>query len=274
MITRIEAYRYRCFEKLDVNLEAFQVFVGPNGAGKTTLLDIPILLGEMLGARSIDSAFLGKTGSHPRPRADSAGELIFNEQGSSFFLALEARLPDRIAADLSEKRTARLSVKAADAFRKAPNRWLTRIRYEIQFELFNEALQIAQEYLFLLPDAARHALDGSEALMGEWFSPKQRQIIPVLLRPRGSKVRFFPEAEARGPRNEYGFPPAEPAFANVFADHSRYGASLWLRRPADAANLRLRTGSSRIAECPASHSEPGGSPQRGHTRLVGTPTVA
>jgi hypothetical protein len=128
-----------------------------------------------------------------------------------------------------EKRAARLSSKAADALRNAPHRWLTGIRYEIQFELFNEALQIAQEYLFLLPEAERRTSGSSEDLMGEWFSPKQRQIVPVLLRPRGGRVRFFPEAEARGSRNEYGFPPTEPAFANVFADDSRYGASLWLR---------------------------------------------
>ena len=61
MITRIEAYRYRCFERLDLTLDRFQVFVGPNGAGKTTLLDIPIVLGEMLSARSIEKAFYKAT---------------------------------------------------------------------------------------------------------------------------------------------------------------------------------------------------------------------
>lgn len=37
MITRIEATRYRCFDKLDVELGDFRVLVGANGSGKTTL---------------------------------------------------------------------------------------------------------------------------------------------------------------------------------------------------------------------------------------------
>ena len=48
MITRIEAYRYRCFERLDIAVGPYQVLVGRNGAGKSTLMDIPVLLGEML----------------------------------------------------------------------------------------------------------------------------------------------------------------------------------------------------------------------------------
>ena len=40
MISRIEAYNYRCFEKVDIELEDFRVIVGANGTGKTTILDI------------------------------------------------------------------------------------------------------------------------------------------------------------------------------------------------------------------------------------------
>ncbi len=46
MITRIEATRYRCFDKLDVELGDFRVLVGANGSGKTTLLDVPVLFGR------------------------------------------------------------------------------------------------------------------------------------------------------------------------------------------------------------------------------------
>jgi predicted ATPase len=37
MITRLEAIRYRCFERLGVDVGDFQVIVGANGSGKTTL---------------------------------------------------------------------------------------------------------------------------------------------------------------------------------------------------------------------------------------------
>ncbi len=48
MITRLEATRYRCFERLGIDLSDFQVIVGANGSGKTTLLDLPVLFGDLL----------------------------------------------------------------------------------------------------------------------------------------------------------------------------------------------------------------------------------
>ncbi len=50
MITRLEATRYRCFERLGVDVGDFRVLVGANGSGKTTLLDLPVLL-RRLAAR-------------------------------------------------------------------------------------------------------------------------------------------------------------------------------------------------------------------------------
>ena len=236
MITRIEAYRYRCFEKLDLQLDRFQVFVGPNGAGKTTLLDIPIVLGEMLVTRSIEKAFFESTPTHPRPRADYAGDLIYKHLGETFVLAVEARLPQEQVSALMDKRKKRLEKyesfdggRAVAKLSKHPEKWFTRIRYEVEFEMFNDTLQIAQEYLLLLTEGAELKKQTTSGLFGEWMSLRSKQVFPVIERPRGGKVLFRPEAEPRGARNPYSFPPTEPAFANVFADRSRYGASLWLR---------------------------------------------
>jgi hypothetical protein len=229
MITRIEAIRYRCFERLSLSLDSFQVFVGPNGSGKTTLLDIPIVLGEMLSSRSIGTAFFRPTPTHPRARADFAGELVYKGSGQNFVLVVEARIPQAIASSLLEKQTSRMRPRAVEAFRDAPQRWLTRIRYEIEFEVFNDALQIAQEHLLLLAEGVEVPKLAPSGLIGEWLSERSRNIVPVITRPRGGKVRFYPEAEARGRRNDYSFPPTEPAFANVFADRGRYGAALWFR---------------------------------------------
>ena len=55
MITRVEATRYRCFDKLDVEFGEFRVLVGANGSGKTTLLDVPMLFGDLLRERSIST---------------------------------------------------------------------------------------------------------------------------------------------------------------------------------------------------------------------------
>ncbi len=100
MITRIEATRYRCFDKLDVELGDFRVLVGANGSGKTTLLDVPVLLGDMLRGRSIGEAFLDRRDGRS-PRASAFRELIFQGQGDYFILAIEAALPEQ-AAEIEE----------------------------------------------------------------------------------------------------------------------------------------------------------------------------
>ncbi len=53
MITRLEATRYRCFERLGIDVGDFRVLVGANGSGKTSLLDLPGLLGDLLDAKSV-----------------------------------------------------------------------------------------------------------------------------------------------------------------------------------------------------------------------------
>jgi len=58
MITRLEATRYRCFERLVIDVGDFRILVGANGSGKTTLLDLPVLLGDLLRAANISQPFL------------------------------------------------------------------------------------------------------------------------------------------------------------------------------------------------------------------------
>ncbi len=105
MITRIEAINYRCFEQLDLDIGRFGVVVGANGAGKTTLLDIPSLLGDLIQTDHIAMAFLQST--QPRgQRSQSLVELVHQDRGDWFILALEAKLPERIVRELLEGATA------------------------------------------------------------------------------------------------------------------------------------------------------------------------
>lgn len=140
MITRIEATNYRCFEQINIDLDAFAVFVGANGAGKTTLLDIPVLLGDLFEADNIAMAFLKPI--QPRgPRAGSLVELVHYGRGDWFILAVEARLPERVVRDLLEG--------ASEAVRRREERWPKFIRYELRLQVFNKrALQVQNEYLF------------------------------------------------------------------------------------------------------------------------------
>lgn len=231
MITRIEAYRYRCFKSLNARMRSFQVLVGPNGSGKTTLLDIPVLLGEMLTSRSIEYAFQKSTDTHPRPRTDYAGDLVFNRQGETFELAVEAEIPQQIVASLVEKALHRKRPKTVDQYRSRPERWPATVRYEVHFELFNEALQIREENVVLIPRDDSDVPRGAGISVAEWArerSSRTTRVIPVMERRRGDAVWFTAEME-KTRLIPFDVQPTEPAFANLFSDTSMFGASLWLR---------------------------------------------
>ena len=83
MISRIEGFHYRCFDRLDLGVESYHVLAGPNGSGKSTLLDIPLLLGDMV-SRGIVSAFLEVTGLQGHARAQNFQELVHCHRGEYF----------------------------------------------------------------------------------------------------------------------------------------------------------------------------------------------
>ena len=77
MITRLEAYGYRCFPSLSVGLDRYHVLAGINGAGKTTLLDIPVLMGDMLRRQRVVGAFLERGDKDQAPRATTLTDLLY-----------------------------------------------------------------------------------------------------------------------------------------------------------------------------------------------------
>src|SRR5690349_687559 len=100
MISRIEAYNYRCFEKLDVELENFRVLVGANGSGKSTILDVVPLLSDLLRLRQVDTAFFDNNPEHQYSRAERPADVICNQRGNFFSLVVEAKLPSEILSGL------------------------------------------------------------------------------------------------------------------------------------------------------------------------------
>lgn len=187
MITRIEATRYRCFDKLDVELGDFRVLVGANGSGKTTLLDIPVLLGDMLEARSISDAFLRER-DHRTPRASSFRELIFQGIGDFFILAIEAALPEQPTRDLLKGMTESARAKA--------ERRPTHLRYEVRLQLFNGELQVQNEYLFAFPEAHAPSRDASASRLHGEVNPDRNWKF-ILKRAYGGKANYTPETAPR-----------------------------------------------------------------------------
>jgi len=228
MITRIEASRYRCFDKLAVDFGPYQVLVGRNGAGKTTLLDIPVMIGEMLETRSIQKAFFGER-NRLAPRASSAQDLVFTRKGDWFSLAIEVQLPAFVAEQLERKNVEYLGKRELAARERDPGRSAGGLRYELGFRVSDGDVKISHEYLFLLPKKRALLGDTPAGLWGDSVS-FDSDLAHAIIRRGSDNVSFFhPEAGRRTEATPANIPDTTPALSGVPLDLRLYGSSDWLR---------------------------------------------
>jgi predicted ATPase len=231
MITRLEATRYRCFERFGIDVGDFRVLVGANGSGKTTLLDLPVLLGDLLRANNIASPFMDRRPELP-PRAGSLNELVFAGRGSDFSLALEARLPDAIQAKVLEGMFARLRTeKSRLALQEDRRHWPTHIRYELGLRISNDnALQVAYEYMFIFPESG--GPDRRQAWTYGLTAEAKKHWHLTLKREIGYEAEFKPETPSttgKARAVKVGLPDTLLAMPRVlYESESEYPAARWL----------------------------------------------
>ncbi|WP_328463498.1 AAA family ATPase [Actinoplanes sp. NBC_00393] len=219
MITRVEAYGYRCFPRLSVDFDRYHVLAGGNGAGKTTLLDIPVLLGDLLGQQRAADAFLRPQPARRVPRARTLTELLHQGHGESLTFSIEARLP----ADIENMMAGRSAPSLAE---HTP----THLRYEVRLEVFNYELRVVEEYLFLFPETGPRPQPGVP-LQGKSLTQKRTKNGQVIIRRPGAgePTRFWVETTTRGPRiPDLKVPPGQLALGAVLADPELFPAALWL----------------------------------------------
>jgi predicted ATPase len=227
MITRLEAARYRCFERLGVDVGDFRVLVGANGSGKTTLLDLPVLLGDLLRANNVTTPFMERRPELPS-RAGNLSELVFAGRGNDFSLAVEARLPDAVQSKVLEGLFARKRTeRSRQALREDRRRWPTHIRYEIGLRInADQALQVAYEYLFMFPDS-----DGPDRRQTGFHGVAaggKRHWHLTLKREIGYEAEFFPETPQANVAR-VGLPDTLLAMPRVlFESEAGYPAARWL----------------------------------------------
>ncbi|WP_338585920.1 AAA family ATPase [Pseudomonas sp. MAG733B] len=227
MITRLEATRYRCFERLAVDVGDFRVLVGANGSGKTTLLDMPVLFGDLLRATNVSAPFMERRSELP-PRAGSLNELVFAGRGSDFTLAVEARLPDAVQSKVIEGMFARKrSERSRQVLHKDRRHWPTHIRYEIGLRIgADQALQVAYEYLFMFPE-----LDGPDRRQAGFHgvaAGNKKHWHLTLKREIGYESEFAPETPQANVA-KVGLPETLLAMPRVlFESEAGYPAARWL----------------------------------------------
>lgn len=254
MITRLEATRYRCFERLGIDVGDFRVLVGANGSGKTTLLDLPALFGDLLDAINVADAFMARRQDQTElpPRASSLNELVFAGRGSDFSLAVEARLPEIVQAKVLEGMFARLrSERSRLAFQEDQRRWPTHIRYELGLRISDEReLHVVNEYLFVFPES--QAPDRRQAGYHGVQAEANKHWRLILKREFGYEAEFAPEvptariARAALPNTLLALPRV------LFESESEYPAARWLYTllTTDAVFLEPNWSAMRLASPP------------------------
>ncbi|MFB2920784.1 MULTISPECIES: methylation-associated defense system AAA family ATPase MAD3 [Aerosakkonema] len=96
MLSRVQALNYRCLRYIDRPLLPFQVLIGPNASGKSSFLDVVALLGDYV-REGLDNALL-QNFQNPIGRATNVDQLIFHQSAPGFELAIELRVPEKLAS--------------------------------------------------------------------------------------------------------------------------------------------------------------------------------
>ncbi|MEO1433801.1 MAG: AAA family ATPase [Cyanobacteria bacterium J06633_8] len=213
MISRIQAFKYRCFEQLDIKVGDYHVLAGANGTGKSTLLDIPLLLGEIL-SRGLIPAFLESPAIGGSPRAQSLQELVHYKRGEYFGFAIEANLPEEIIHNLLQNSL----LKVQQDSKQRPHC----LRYEIRFQIFNKIeLHVTDEFLYLLPEEVYES--EKDEVIEEHLPHPWHKIID---RTNGSPVILKSELHNTN-QSRLNLEPQELALANVVKDLTNFPATNW-----------------------------------------------
>jgi predicted ATPase len=224
MISRIEAYKYRCFNVLDLALEQQHVFAGSNGSGKTTLLDIPALLGDLLNVTDINDAFFKPVNGRERARAEEAKEVVHQLRGDYFILAIEVKLPPSVIEEILRD--------ASDAWQKKFQHTDMRpdtARYEVALRINQSKFQVAEEHLLLFPDNEYRPQHGMGLVGVNEFS-RTAPWFKVFSRSFGSKVKYQAEYQSgKSSMLEFGLRDNQLALSTIPADYDLYPAALWLQ---------------------------------------------
>lgn len=217
MLTLIEAHNYRCLRYIRQELGPLHILVGPNASGKTTFLDVVTFLGDLV-SKGLDEAL--------QERTQNPHDLLWKQQGTSFELAIEARIPEMQAEIVSTGR----------------NKYET-VRYEVSIGIDGSASEpsILAEKVLLQPPKDKtpnrqHVLfpdPVSQPPGNSILTPKgQRFSRPVLNKVHGGNDNYYPETykdKGKGWMPAFRFGSRRSALGNLPADETKFPVASWLK---------------------------------------------
>jgi predicted ATPase len=208
MIRLIEAKGYRCLCYVSCPVHAFEILVGPNASGKSSFFEVVGFMGDLV-ANNLEYAV--------SQRSSNLQDLIWEQQGSHFELALEMDIPPTLGSRLPKK--------------------YQRCRYEISvgIEAGTQINSLLGERLLLMP-----SLNSAPS--------KQRPLFPcppeppdTLIGTRRSKAKTvvhkvsggndnFYDETGKGWDHAFKLGPGKSALGNLPEDETKFPVSTWFKR--------------------------------------------
>jgi predicted ATPase len=91
VITKIEALNFRSLKYISCPLDRFHILIGPNASGKTTFLNVFTFIQDAL-RDGVDKAI---------SKYDDFRNMLFQQSGRKFEIAIEARIPEHLQSRFS-----------------------------------------------------------------------------------------------------------------------------------------------------------------------------
>lgn len=217
MIKRIRVRGYKSLDGIDVDLAALTVVFGPNAAGKSNLLDALSLLGKLVTADNLDSAFRGHRGNPLESFTLSEGGLVELQRQSTaeFSLTADVELSQAVVDDVEAQiRQAREGLPGVTSRRYIVE---TRLRYSVTIQIVTASghLRVVSEKL--------------QALKADWTPKESRR---AFLETMGKRIHLRMEKQSHPTYEEIGqdrtvaskplYPPHYPHLAAFRAELSRW----------------------------------------------------
>ena len=209
MIRRMQVLHYRGLKYIDVKLSNFQILIGPNASGKSTFLDVINLVRDILN-----------NGLRPaiEKRSSRFDELVYNQQGDGFEIALELEIPE-------------------DLKQKLKNKDYSLVRYAIALQLDDEkGIIISNENVWLIKESSKE----KELIQLNIF-PREFEEPESLIPRRKHTSTGWRNVISKTPNNDYfrsentkwsmtyKFGPLKSSLVGMPEDEERFPVVLWTK---------------------------------------------
>ena len=203
MISRVQALYYKGLKYIDINLNPFVIMIGPNASGKSTFLDIFTFLRDLLNEGPVYAV---------KKRCYSFKELLWNQEGNKFEIAIELPIPEdkNEKYDLARYEIA-ISTDEKEGIIIENEKLLIRKKIKKLDEKIEEIISFPVEH------------KPPESIVHKKINGWRTTVSKV---PKGKD--YF-SSETTGWKINYRFGPTKSSLARIVEDDRRFPITLWVR---------------------------------------------